>query len=332
MTVYRRRRRGAFFAAALAILFALAALASASRSPSEARQGRSPGHNSASPVSWPSQGQAALVLGSGPVTAGPNQHRAPIASLAKVMTAYLVLEHDPLSGEEEGFTVTVSPAQAHATAEEASHGQSVVPVRPGEQLTERELLEALLVPSGNNIARILATDIAGSETRFVAEMNEQARALGMNDTVYTDPSGFRLGTVSTASDQLRIFQRAIGFSVFAQIVSMATVTLPVVGTVRNYDPLIAQGYDGKTGSDSAAEGCLAFFTHVTVAGRPLTAVGVVMGQGEGDDTAAILAAAGRAAQQIVDSVAQSGEAGPAVPGGPGAERRRRSVSPPLEPT
>ena len=82
---------------------------------------------------------------------------------------------------------------------------------------------------------------------------------------------------------------------------MASVTLPVAGTLTNYNPLIAEGYAGKTGSDSAAGGCLAFFTHVRVGGRRLTAVGVVMGQGEGSDTSVILAAAGQAAEQLVDS-------------------------------
>jgi D-alanyl-D-alanine carboxypeptidase (penicillin-binding protein 5/6) len=125
----------------------------------------------------------------------------------------------------------------------------------------------------------------------------------MDHTSYTDPSGLDPSTVSTAADQLRVFQRAIRFSVFREIVSMPSVTLPVAGTLTNYNPLIADGYAGKTGSDSAAEGCLAFFTHVTVGGHGLTAVGVVLGQGQGSDTRAILAAAGRAAEQLVESLA-----------------------------
>ena len=62
------------------------------------------------------------------------------------------------------------------------------------------------------------------------------------------------------------------FPIFRQIVSMPSVTLPVAGTLTNYNPLIAERYAGKTGSDSAAEGCLAFFTHVTVGGHRQTAV------------------------------------------------------------
>ena len=260
-----------------------------------------------SPDRWPRRGQAALVLGSARPAASPHEQPVPIASLAKVMTAYLTLERYPLSAAQDGFTITVTAAQAQAEAQDAAQDQSDVAVQAGEQLTERQLLEALLIPSGNNIAWMLAARVAGSDTRFLGEMNAEARTLGMDHTIYTDPSGFDASTVSTAADQLRVFQRAIRSPTFRQIVSMASVTLPVAGTVTNYNPLIAQGYAGKTGSDSAAGGCLAFFTHVTVGEHRLTAVGVVMGQGEGSETSALLAAAGETAEQLVDSVA------PAIP-------------------
>jgi D-alanyl-D-alanine carboxypeptidase (penicillin-binding protein 5/6) len=240
------------------------------------------------------------VLGNGRPAASPHEQPVPIASLAKVMTAYLALKRYPLSGAQDGFTMTVTDAQVQAEAQDAAQDQSVVAVQPGEQLTERQLLEALLIPSGNNIAQMLAAEVAGSETRFIAEMNAEARTLGMGDTIYTDPSGFDPSTVSTAADQLRIFQQANRFVVFREIVSMASVTLPVAGTVTNYNPLVAEGYAGKTGSDSAAKGCLAFFTHGTVGARRQTAVGVVLGQGQGNDTSALLAAAGEAAEQLVE--------------------------------
>jgi D-alanyl-D-alanine carboxypeptidase (penicillin-binding protein 5/6) len=299
--VYGRRRGGALVGAALFLLLAHAAFGGSSRSrPGAARHVLNDKDRAGlSSVRWPLRGQAALVLGDGRPAASPHEQPAPIASLAKVMTAYLTLEHYPLSGAQDGFTITVTEDQAQADAQ----GQSVVAVQAGEQLTERQLLEALLIPSGNNIARMLATGVAGSEARFVAEMNAEARSLGMDHTSYTDPSGFDPSTVSTAADQLRVFERAMRFPVFRQIVSMASVTLPVAGMLTNYDPLITEGYAGKTGSDSAAGGCLAFFTQVTVRGHGLTAAGVVMGQGEGSDTRALLAAAGQAAEQLVDSVA-----------------------------
>jgi serine-type D-Ala-D-Ala carboxypeptidase (penicillin-binding protein 5/6) len=253
------------------------------------------------PISWPVQGQAALVLGNGRPAASPHQQPAPIASLAKVMTAYLTLKRYPLSDTEDGFTVTVTTDDALAELQDAHNDESVVAVRPGEQLTERQLLEALLIPSGNNIAQILAAQVAGSDTGFLADMNAEAHALGMKHTVYTDPSGWDQGTVSTAADQLRVFRRAMRFAAFRHIVSMASVTLPVAGTLTNFNPLVADGYAGKTGSDSAAGGCLAFFTRVHTAGRGVTVVGVVMGQGQGSNTSQILAAAGGAAIRLVDS-------------------------------
>jgi D-alanyl-D-alanine carboxypeptidase (penicillin-binding protein 5/6) len=271
-------------------------------------------------VNWPQSGQAVFVLGDNRPSASPYQQPAPIASLAKVMTAYLTLERYPLSGEQEGFTITVTTADAQAAAEDASRNQSIVAVRAGEQLTERQLLQALLIPSGNNIASMLAATVAGSEAGFVAEMNAEAHALGMNHTIYTDPSGYDPRTISTAADQLRVLQRAMRFPVFRQIVSMDSVTLPVAGTLTNFNPLVTKGYAGKTGSDSAAGGCLAFFTHVNVGGHRLTAAGVVMGQGKGSDTSAILAAAGEAAEQLVDPVAAASRMSTVTvsgaPGGP----------------
>ncbi|HWE58824.1 MAG TPA: hypothetical protein VG228_03945 [Solirubrobacteraceae bacterium] len=317
------RRRRALLVAALALAFAYAVLGAGSRllnggahahsggaaAPSGGAAAPSGGgaapndkHRSAwSAVRWPLRGQAAIVVGNTRPVASLGQQAAPIASLAKVMTAFLTLKRYPLGGTQAGFRVTISGADAQAEADDVSEGQSGVAVQMGEQLTERQLLEALLIPSGNNIAETLADEVAGSQTRFVAEMNAEARALGMHHTIYTDPSGFDPGTESTAADQLRVFRQAMRFPVFRQIVSMETVTLPVAGTLTNFNPLIVDGYAGKTGSDSAAGGCLAFFTHVTVRDRRQTTVGVVMGQGEGSSTSELLAAAGVAAQQLVTS-------------------------------
>jgi D-alanyl-D-alanine carboxypeptidase (penicillin-binding protein 5/6) len=258
---------------------------------------------SAPDPAWPASGQAALVVpGIGSLgSAGGNTPR-PIASLAKVMTAYLTLKNYPLNGTGGGFTLTVTPAEVRTEKQDAKHDESVVAIRAGEQLDERELLEALLIPSGDNIARMLAEYEAGSVSSFVTKMNLTARALGMHETRYTDPSGYEPTTVSDANDQLRVFERAMRFAAFRQIVSMPTVALPVAGTVRNYDPVIAEGYEGKTGSDSASEGCLAFFKHVTVAGRRVTLVGVVLGQGHGGVTSVILTSAAAAAERLVGSV------------------------------
>ncbi|HEY6148885.1 MAG TPA: hypothetical protein VIW19_00065, partial [Gaiellaceae bacterium] len=153
---------------------------------------------------WPAYGQAAFVqAGHARIQASPNQHAAAIASLAKVMTAYLVLRNHPLEPGEDGPAMTLSEADVADTDRRRGREESVVSIVAGEQLTERQALQALLLPSANNIAAVLARWDAGSADIFVARMNATARSLGMSHTRYTDPSGYDNATVSTAADQVR---------------------------------------------------------------------------------------------------------------------------------
>jgi D-alanyl-D-alanine carboxypeptidase (penicillin-binding protein 5/6) len=251
---------------------------------------------------WPAQGQAAFVLaGQSLVRASPTQHAVPIASVAKVMTAYLVLRDHALRPGEDGPTITLIAADVDDTDRRRGQDESVVPVAAGEVLTERQALQALLLPSANNIAAVLARWDAGSEDRFVARMNATARSLGMTHTRYTDPSGYDEGTVSTAADQVRIVNRAMQLAVFAQIVATPSATLPVAGTVYNTDRLLGhRGFVGvKTGSDSAAGGCFAFRAIRWIDGKQKTITGVVLGQPGENEVAAGL----EAADAMVDRIA-----------------------------
>src|SRR5262245_31073438 len=90
---------------------------------------------------WPADGQAAVQIGQSRVQAGPNQHAAPIASLAKVMTAYLVLRDRPLQPGEEGPTITLSDADVADTDRRRRQQESVVSIAAGEQLSERQALQ-----------------------------------------------------------------------------------------------------------------------------------------------------------------------------------------------
>ncbi len=251
---------------------------------------------------WPADGQAAFVeTGRSQIQAGPNQHPAAIASVAKVMTAYLVLRDHPLWSGEDGPTITLTDADVADTDRRRGEEESVVSIVAGEQLTEREALQALLLPSANNIAVVLARWDAGSVDRFVGRMNATARSLGMTHTRYTDPSGYDDATVSTSADQVRIVERAMRLSVFASIVATPSATLPVVGTVHNTDALLGHnGFVGvKTGSDDAAGGCFAFQAIRWIDGKRTTITGVVLGQPGHDRITAGLAAA----DAMVDRIA-----------------------------
>jgi D-alanyl-D-alanine carboxypeptidase (penicillin-binding protein 5/6) len=248
---------------------------------------------------WPAYGQAAFVE-NGQFHAGPHQHRAPIASVAKVMTAYLVLRDHPLRPGQDGPTITLTDDDVADTESRRGREESIVSVAAGEQLTELQALQALLLPSANNIAEVLARWDAGSTYRFVARMNATAHALGMTHTRYTDPSGYDDATVSTAADQLRIVERAMRAPTFARVVATPSATLPVAGVVQNTDALL--GHDGfvgvKTGSDHAAGGCFAFRAVRPVHGRWTAITGVVLGQPGHDQITAGLAAAAAMVDRI----------------------------------
>ncbi len=128
-------------------------------------------------ISWPADGGSAADIGGTGVTDGPGATRpVPIASVAKVMTAYVILRDHPLNGGGPGPDITVQPSEAAEYASQARPGDSLVPVVAGETITERQALEALLLPSADNMAWILARWDAGRQAASVAEMNAAARA------------------------------------------------------------------------------------------------------------------------------------------------------------
>ena len=259
-------------------------------------------------VSWPQAGvSSADITGLG-VVAGPGARRpVPIASVAKVMTAYVVLRDHPLSPGQQGPDIIVQAAEAEAYPAEVRNRDSLVPVTAGERVSERQALEALLLPSADNMAWILARWDAGSQTGFVARMNATARALGMTATRYTDPSGLAASTVSSAADQVVLGAAAMHQPALAAIAAMRAAVIPVAGLVRNYNTLLGQdGITGlKTGSDSAAGGCvlLASWRDVRGGRSKVLIVAAVLGQPGTADT--ILSNALGAGRHLMLSLGQA---------------------------
>jgi serine-type D-Ala-D-Ala carboxypeptidase (penicillin-binding protein 5/6) len=250
---------------------------------------------------WPKTGQAAFAFDGGAAQASPGQRPVPIASVAKVMTARLVLREFPLRDGADGPRFEIVRRDVDDTARRRSRDESVVPLETGETLTERQALMAILLPSANNVAVLLARDTAGSVGEFVARMNAEATALGMRHTRYTDPSGFDPRTVSTAADQLILARAVAKDPTLTDMVATPSYKLPVAGVVHNTDTLLGQdGFVGtKTGSDDAAGGCFMFRTYRVVRGNVAELIGVVLGQ-QGHD---LIKAALRAAQQLAHRLA-----------------------------
>jgi D-alanyl-D-alanine carboxypeptidase (penicillin-binding protein 5/6) len=230
---------------------------------------------------WPIAGQAGVAIpGAGSFGTVGKTTPFPIASVAKAMTAYLILKDHPLPAGFKGPTLHVTKAEASQFKHQLALSQSLVPVRPGEALTELQALQALMLASADNMAQILARWDAGSVPAFVAKMNATAKQLGMAHTHYTDPSGFDRGTTSNAADQIRLAGTTMKMGSFARIVATRSAVIPVAGHIVNVNALLGQdGVVGiKTGSMRASGGCLLFAAKTTVGAHRVTILGVVLGQ------------------------------------------------------
>jgi D-alanyl-D-alanine carboxypeptidase len=256
---------------------------------------------------WPGQGQSAIeVEGVGSLGTDGKQTAAPIASVAKIMTAYVILQGHPLKGNEGGPQITVDQ---QAEDESKLPDESTAAMTKGQKFTERQMLQMLMIPSGNNAARLLARWDSDNKT-FVGKMNAAAKKLGMTKSTYTDPSGLQKTTVSTASDQIKLAKNVMQDEVFRSIVGMASAKIPGLDKpiYNNNDLLVQQvGVIGlKTGSSTPAGGNLVWAATKTVNGKTQTIYGAVMSQNAGTGKVwDSLHLALTNSQKLIDKVQQS---------------------------
>ncbi|MEV6122214.1 D-alanyl-D-alanine carboxypeptidase [Streptomyces sp. NPDC052077] len=242
-------------------------------------------------IPWPSNGQAALdVEGIGTFGSSGEQKAVPIASVAKVMTAYVVLRDHPLKSGAAGPMIGIDQA---AQDQAGVKDESTVHVYQGDEISQREALEAILIASANNVARLLARWDAGSEEAFVEKMNAAAKDLGMTNTTYTDPSGLNDTTVSTAVDQVKLGKAAMKSPAFREVATMMSYDDYKGVNHPNWNQLA--GHNGvvgiKTGTTTSALGNLLFAAKQEVGGETRTIVGAVVRQPRGGEDNTILSAA-----------------------------------------
>ncbi|MFV0135285.1 serine hydrolase [Streptomyces sp. HMX87] len=242
-------------------------------------------------IPWPASGQAALdVQGIGTFGSSGEQKPVPIASVAKVMTAYVILREHKLGSGEEGPKIAID----QAAEDQSQAGQeSTVNVYAGDSISQREALESILIASANNVARLLARWDAGSEKAFVEKMNATAEELGMTNTTYTDPSGLDNTTVSTAVDQVKLAKAAMKEPAFREVAAMMSYDDYKGVNHSNWNHLV--GHNGvvgiKTGTTTSALGNLVFAAKKEVGGETRTIIGAVVRQPAGGKDNTILGAA-----------------------------------------
>ncbi|WP_329197582.1 D-alanyl-D-alanine carboxypeptidase [Streptomyces sp. NBC_01435] len=230
---------------------------------------------------WPNEGQAYMAAtGLGPVGSFGEQKAVPIGSVAKAMTAYIVLKDHPLKKGEEGPSIKVDATAEKEGGYDAVNESTLNTVKEGDKLTLKQALSAIMIPSANNIARLLARWDAGSEEAFVKKMNDTAKSLGMKNTTYTDPSGLNATTVSSAEDQVKLGEKLVEIPALMAITVLPSWTDPSGHEWPNWNKLVPfNGSLGiKTGSTTKAGGNLLFAAHKMVGKTDQLIVGAVLGQ------------------------------------------------------
>lgn len=253
--------------------------------------------------SWPENVAAAAVgaEGYGVLAAHGEQEKRPIASIAKVITALALLDKYPLQAGEEGPSIPISDRDEQLYRDYVAQNGTVVLIKAGVPISLRDALEAMLLPSANNIADTAAMWGFGSLEEYHRYTNELLARYGLKDTVVGgDASGLSPETKSTASDLVRIGELALNNPVIAEIVAQESAEIPFAGPIPNYNALVTKhGFTGIKPGDTLEAGITSLFsTKQEIDGEQVTLIGVILGAGT-------YAESNNAAVQIVESVKTS---------------------------
>lgn len=215
--------------------------------------GMAEGHLSAAP-STHAQAASLIDVESGRVLfSARGDEELPIASLTKIMTAIVAIEHGTLSDK-----VKVS---RHAYGKEGSS----IYLHLGEEMSLENLLYGLMLRSGNDAATAIAEHVGGSEEGFVLLMNKKVEMLGLQHTQFQNPHGLDAkGHYSSANDLAKLTAYAMHNPVFKAIVRTPTRTAPNPNDPWDYKwdnknkmLRLYEGADGvKTGYTKIARRCL----------------------------------------------------------------------------
>ncbi|WP_308296866.1 hypothetical protein [Streptomyces sp. ISL-44] len=232
---------------------------------------------------WPTEGQAYMAAaGLGTLGQSGEQKPVPIASVTKSMTAYIILRDHPIKKGEQGQMIDVDKtAETEGKKNNSTDNESTLDtVKEGEKISEYDAIAALMIPSANNIARLLARWDSGSQEAFVKKMNDTAKELGMTNTTYTDPSGLDATTVSTAEDQVKLGLKLVEIETLLDITKKPSWVDPSGKKWDNWNRLVPynDSLGIKTGTTTKAGGNLLFAAQKKIGNTNQLIVGAVLAQ------------------------------------------------------
>jgi serine-type D-Ala-D-Ala carboxypeptidase (penicillin-binding protein 5/6) len=235
----------------------------------------------AAQLDWPGFGASAVtVLGYPGISESNGTAKSlPIASITKTITALVVLSAKPIAPGASGPSITFTQKDVGILDQVQAEDGSWAPVVAGSVLTEKQALEAMLLPSANNYAISLADWAFGSVPAYVSAANAWVAKHQLSGTHIEAPDGLDPGNVSTTGDLVSIAKMVSADPTLSTIVDLKQATVPGAGQLTNTNSLLGKdGVDGiKTGNTDQAGFCLMFSSKLTIGGTKLTVLGVVLG-------------------------------------------------------
>lgn len=228
---------------------------------------------------WPNYGQAALgAEGFGLLATHGKQTAVAAASTTKIITALAILDKKPLRAGQQGPVISLGASDVAIYQKYLRQGGSVAKVADGEKLSQYQALQAMLLPSANNIADSLVIWAFGSQKAFLSYVDDYTASIGLKNTHLADASGFSPKSTSTAEDLVTAGLRAMQNPVIAEIVAQKQATIPVAGVIQNVNWLLGKGgiVGIKTGHTDEAGGCYLLASRMNIAGERVMVVGAIM--------------------------------------------------------
>jgi len=231
-----------------------------------------------------------------PIAVGGTQEALPIASIAKVITALVVLDAKPIT-DGVGPAVTLTVADYQSYLDYTSRGSRSLAVFQGEIWTEHELLQAMLLGSSNNHADTLARWAFGSVEAYAQAANAWLAAHDLSGTRVVDATGLNEGTVGTGSDLAQLAALAATDPVISGIIANPASALAGRRGVQNRTAFLPDlGVTGISYSYTDAAGlCVLFSANVVSGESTFTFAGALVGEPDTDtleaDMEALMASA-----------------------------------------
>lgn len=228
-------------------------------------------------ISWPSTGAAAVMVGTEVASSADDTKPRPMASIAKLVTALVVLDSIPLEPGDSGPQFVLTAADAERAQADRDSGGASIPITPGETLSARQLLEHMIVASSNGHTLALVERIFGSEAAFLVTAQGWLTEHDLTGIEIADATGLSPASRATAHDLLMIGRLAADQPVLAQIARMPGFLTREGFQVRGTNDLLGTlGVDGlKTGHTDEAGYTILFSTSASAERERL--IGVVLG-------------------------------------------------------